>query len=324
MSRRGRDAAAWELAALPPSLDPTAAAAFCRAVAGRHYENFSVVTWLVPARLRQDFANVYAFCRWSDDLADEASDPGDGLAALAAWRAGLEACLDGRPTHPVYVALADTIRRHRLDGRPFHDLLDAFTEDLSFDRRGVAVRYADRDALLAYCRRSADPVGRIVLALGGCSDPAAWRDSDLICTGLQLVNFWQDLRRDRVVGRVYVPQSDLQRHGVAPDDLAASRATPAVVALVADLLQWSRECFAAGARLERDAPSALRPAIGLFRAGGLAIARAIERAGYDTLAARPVVPTGTKAALAGRALVAMMAAACRPPRDGGVRTLEGR
>lgn len=290
---------------MPPSLERDAAEAFCRLVAARHYENFSVVTRLVPPRLRQDFANVYAFCRWSDDVADESADPAEGLAALAAWRRGLHDCLDGRPGHPLYVALEATIRRHRLDGRPFFDLLDAFTEDLTFDRDRVVVRYPDRDSLLAYCRRSADPVGRIVLGLEGCTDPDALRQSDSICTGLQLVNFWQDLRRDRLAGRVYAPASDLYRFGVAPDELAAPRASPAVRSLVAAGIDWVEECFAAGAPLERTGPAALRPAIRLFRAGGRAIAAAVVRARCDTLTSRPTVSTATKAWLAMRALVAV-------------------
>ncbi len=304
-SSHGRAPAAWDLAPLPPSLDRGAAEAFCRLVAERHYENFSVVTRLVPARLRQDFANVYAFCRWSDDLADESDDPAAGLAALEAWRRGLHDCLGGRPGHPLYVALDATIRRHHLDGGPFLDLLDAFTEDLTFDRERVVVRYPDRESLLAYCRRSADPVGRIVLGLEGCTDPAALRQSDAICSGLQLVNFWQDLRRDRLAGRVYVPQSDLRRHGVSADDLAADRASPGVRSLVAAGVEWVGECFAAGAALERTGPPSLRPAIALFRSGGLAIAAAIERSGCDTLASRPTVSSITKAWLVARAVIAM-------------------
>ena len=308
---RGRDCAAWDVAPLPPTLDRGAAEAFCRLVAERHYENFSVVSRLVPPRLRQDFANVYAFCRWSDDLADEAANPAVGLAALGRWRAGLDECLDGRPGHPVYVALAATIRRHALDGRPFHDLLDAFAEDLAFDRDAVVVRYADREALLGYCRRSADPVGRIVLGLEGCTDATAVRQADAICTGLQLVNFWQDLRRDRLAGRVYVPESELCRHRVSPDELAGSRAGPGLRSLVAAGLDWVAECFATGAPLERTAPVALRPAISLFRAGGRAIAAAIDRAGCDTLAARPTVPAPTKARLVLRAMVAVAVGRCR-------------
>lgn len=301
--RPGRDPAAWELAPLPRSLDRAAAEAYCRQVAGRHYENFSVVTALVPRRLRQDFATVYTFCRWSDDLADESPDPSAGLDALARWREGLDDCFAGRPGHPVFVALAATARRGGLDARPFHDLLDAFAEDLAFDRDGVVVRYPDRRALVGYCRRSADPVGRIVLGLDGCHGEAEARHSDAICTGLQLVNFWQDLRRDRLAGRVYVPEEDLRDHGVTADDLAAPRASREVRALVASLVAWVHECFAAGAALEATAPPSLRPAIGLFRAGGKALVTAIERAGHDTLAARPTVSSPTKAWLLARALL---------------------
>jgi squalene synthase HpnC len=296
-----RDPTAWHLARVPTAGDLAAAEAFCRDVASRHYENFTVATRLVPPRLRQHLANVYAFARWSDDLADEAASPAEAARDLAAWRQGLEECFAGRPGHPVYVALAETVRQTGLTIEPFADLLDAFEEDRAFDAAGVAVRYADRDEVVAYCRRSADPVGRIVLALEGCRDAALVAMSDSICTGLQLVNFWQDVRRDRLAGRVYLPRDDMQQHGVTEAMLDAQRAGPRLRELLRAEVAWARECFEAGSPLVGLAPPVLRPAIGMFLAGGRAVADAIERGGFDTLGRRPTVGKWTKLRLAAQA-----------------------
>lgn len=293
-----RDPTAWQLTPVPATGDLAAAQAFCRDVASRHYENFTVATRLVPPRLRQHLANVYAFARWSDDLADEATSPAEAARDLAAWRRGLEECFAGRPGHPVYVALAETIRQTGLTIEPFSHLLDAFDEDRAFDAAGTAVRYADRGSLVAYCRRSADPVGRIVLALEGCRDAELVAMSDSICTGLQLVNFWQDVRRDRLAGRVYLPLDDMQRHGVTEAMLDAQRAGPPLRELLRAEVAWARECFDAGAPLVGVAPPVLRPAIGMFLAGGRSVANAIERGGFDTLGRRPSVGKWTKLRLA--------------------------
>jgi len=293
-----RDPTASQLVPVPTADDLDAAEAFCRDVASRHYENFTVATRLVPPRLRQHLANVYAYARWSDDLADEATSPAEAARDLAVWRQGLEACFAGRPGHPVYVALAETVRQTGLTIEPFADLLDAFEEDRAFDAAGVAVRYADRDELVAYCRRSADPVGRIVLALEGCRDAALVAMSDCICTGLQLVNFWQDVRRDRLAGRVYLPLDDMRQHGVTEAMLDAPRAAPSLKELLRAEVAWARQQFDAGEPLVGVAPPALRPAIGMFLAGGRAVADAIERAGCDTLARRPTVGKWTKLRLA--------------------------
>jgi len=296
-----RDPTAWHLAPVPMAGDLADAEAFCRDVAKRHYENFTVATRLVPPRLRQHLANVYAYARWSDDLADEAASPAEAARDLAAWRQGLEECFAGRPGHPVYVALAETVRMTGLTIEPFAHLLDAFEEDRAFDAAGVAVRYADRDSLVAYCRRSADPVGRIVLALEGCRDAGLVAMSDSICTGLQLVNFWQDVRRDRLAGRVYLPREDMQRHGATEVMLDAPLANAPLKELLRDEVAWARECFDAGAPLAGAAPPVLRPAIGMFLAGGRAVADAIERAGFDTLVRRPTLRKWTKLRLAARA-----------------------
>jgi squalene synthase HpnC len=289
-----RDQTAWRLADLPATGDLAAAEAFCREVARRHYENFTVATRLVPPRLRQHLATVYAFARWSDDLADEAADPVEAIASLAEWRHELEECFAGRPRHPVMVALSHTVRQSGLAIEPFADLLDAFEQD---QRK---TRYETREELVDYCRRSADPVGRIVLSLEGCHDPQLVAMSDSICTGLQLVNFWQDIRRDRIAGRIYLPRDDMQRHGVDEAALDEPAASPALRRLLTDEVAWARGCFAAGAPLAESGPPVLRPAITMFLGGGRAVADAIERAGFDTLTRRPTVGRWTKLRLAAR------------------------
>lgn len=291
----GREPTAWMLADVPGSGDIAAAEAFCRAVASRHYENFTVATRLVPPRLRQDLANVYAFARWADDLGDESTNPAEAATALAGWRDELEACFAGRPRHPVFVALAGTVHRARLDPEPFADLITAFEQDQT------QTRYRSREDLLGYCRRSADPVGRIVLALEGCREPALVAMSDSICTGLQLVNFWQDVRRDRLAGRIYLPEDDMRRWGVDEHDLDASVAAEPLRRLLADEVAWARDCFDAGAPLAEVAPPVLRPAVAMFVGGGRAVADAIERGGYDTLVRRPTVGRWVKARLAATA-----------------------
>jgi squalene synthase HpnC len=296
-----RDPPAWELVPVPDSLDPAAARAFCRALAAAHYENFTVATWLVPRRLRQHLANVYAFARWADDLADEADSATAATAALADWRRELEACFAGHAGHPVTVALAETIAATKLPLEPFADLIDAFQQDQ------VKTRYATRAEVVEYCRRSADPVGRIVLGLEGCHEPELVRMSDAICTGLQLVNFWQDITRDRLAGRIYLPQDDMARHGVSEAMLAEVPAAPAVRSLLRDEVAWARDLFTAGERLPEVAPRPLRPAIGMFLGGGRAVADAVAAAEYDPLARRPTVGKGTKLRLAGRAFAAAAA-----------------
>jgi len=290
-----RDLPAWQLAPPPEAVTLEAAQAFCRFIAEAHYENFPVVTRLVPRRLRQDFATVYAFARWSDDLADETGSPAAAARALAEWRADLEACFAGRPQSPILVALADAAQRTGLTIEPFSDLLDAFEQDQ------WKTRFATRAELLDYCRRSANPVGRIVLGLEGCREPRLLELSDAICTGLQLVNFWQDLKRDRLAGRVYLPADDMRRHGVEEAMLDLASAPSPLLFLVREEVAWARDCFDRGSPLADQAPPALRPAIRMFLGGGRAIAAAIERQGFDTLARRPLVSRGTKLMLAARA-----------------------
>ena len=294
-----RDPAAWQLSQLPVTLDLSLAEKFCRQVAAAHYENFTVATRLVPPSLRQDLANVYTFARWSDDLADESE--GDATAALSAWRVGLDACFEGLPSHPVYVALSETVRRHDLSIDPFADLIDAFIQDQT------VVRYESREQLLEYCRRSANPVGRIVLGLADCKAAEKMSLSDSICTGLQLVNFWQDVRRDYLAGRIYIPAEDLRQHGVSEGMLESPTASPEFISLLTDEVAWAEQYFDDGQSLVEAAPLVLRPAIKLFLEGGRGVAQAIRQSGFDTLTNRPVLQKRAKLNLAFKAALHMMA-----------------
>ena len=196
--------AEYAIPAQAPSLPE--AYAFCERLARTHYENFSVATWFLPRRLRQHFFNVYAYCRISDDLGDETGDTDASLRLLDEWETELNACYAGSPRHPVFVALAGTVREFDIPKHEFSDLLRAFRQDQS------VVRYESFDDLLTYCRYSANPVGRLVLRLCGYSDPERIKLSDATCTALQLVNFWQDVTVDLGKDRVYIPIEALARH----------------------------------------------------------------------------------------------------------------
>jgi squalene synthase HpnC len=262
----------------------TTADAYCRLLADRHYENFSVASRLLPAGLRLDMARVYAYCRVTDDLGDES-----GIAApdrLARWRGEVVDLFAGRePVHPVLVALGHTVRRHALPSRPFLDLVMANLQD---QERTAYETWPD---LLSYCSLSAAPVGRIVLLLFGLRAPAAERLSDDVCIGLQLANFAQDVSRDAVKGRRYLLGPEVEALGVA----GAVRAH----------CERASELLDSGVALERLASGRLRLQLSLYRLGGLAILRAIERIGYATDRYRPRVTMAAKAGLLARAALAL-------------------
>lgn len=299
----------------PPTL--AEAMDYCRGLATTHYENFSVLTSLVPVSLRDDFAAVYAFCRWADDLGDETGADEAARARsvelLGWWKRETEACFAGaEPRHPVFVALRETARRHAahgLNARPFLDLVDAFEQD----QRVRA--YETWEQCVDYCTRSANPVGRIVLMLAGYAPPEIdvantdrFAMSDATCTALQLINFWQDVRRDLVErDRVYLPSRDT---GVSPEMLRAwleapndPRARVAYIRAVRPLVERTKELFDAGRPLPRHLNSGIAPVVWLFGAGGEAIVRAVERIGCATLWQRPRLGKLTKARLVGRAWV---------------------
>src|SRR5436305_1750216 len=204
-------------AGLEPSDDgPEAAEAYTRRLAHSHYENFSVVSFLLPKHLRQDFCNVYAFCRIADDLGDEVGDRAQAAQYLARFREQLHACYEGKADTAVFVALRGTITRHDIPIKPFLDLIDAFEQDQRVDR------YDTFEQLRDYCRRSADPVGRLVLYLCGYRDDQRQRLSDKTCTALQLANFWQDVRRDiDERDRIYLPRESMNQFGVTEQQIKA-------------------------------------------------------------------------------------------------------
>jgi len=282
---------------LPPEgCSVEAAQQYTRHLARHHYENFSVVSWLLPRRLHQHFYNVYAYCRWSDDLADEIPDRAQALAALDNWELMLRRCYAGESKHPVFIALAPTIRACDIPIEPFADLLTAFRQDQT------VARYATWNDVLGYCRHSANPVGRLVLYLCGYRDAERQQLSDATCTALQLANFWQDVGRDLDKNRIYIPLDLLARHGLSAADIEARRFDPRYVALMKDLVARTRKLFSEGSPLANLLDSELRVDIELFSKGGMAVLDAIEASGYDTLNSRPSIGRGAKLGLLARAL----------------------
>lgn len=279
----------------PDSIQPTptlaAASRYCRGLALRHYENFTVASLFLPRPLVRHFHAIYSWCRWADDLADEAGGGQRALDLLAWWREELLRSYDGKAHHPVLVALRETCQRFAIPPRPFLDLLTAFEQDQRVKRYET---YAD---LLAYCRHSANPVGHLVLYLCGSYDAERAALSDHICTALQLANFWQDVARDFEIGRVYLPAEDCRRFAYAPEDLEARRCTPAFLDLMRFQVARTRELFHAGLPLVGLMPPALRLDIDLFARGGLAILNKIEEEGFNVWGRRPTLRKKDKAAL---------------------------
>jgi squalene synthase HpnC len=271
---------------------------YTRWLATHHYENFNVVSWLLPRELHQHFYNVYAYCRWSDDLGDEVPDHSRALELLDAWEQEVRLSFMGGAgsSHPVLIALRETAKTKHLSVAPFVDLLRAFKQD---QRK---TRYETWDELLDYCKYSANPVGRIVLALCGYRDAGRQLFSDYTCTALQLANFWQDVSRDLDKGRIYIPLDEMGRYSVTEADVTERRFSESYVALMKALISRTRELFAAGLPLAERVDSGLRVDIELFSRGGLVILHAIETSGYDTLNSRPALTKATKLRLVGRAL----------------------
>jgi squalene synthase HpnC len=276
-----------------PSLQD--AYAYCERLARSHYENFSVATWFLPKRLRQHFYNVYAYCRISDDLGDETGDREASLQLLDEWESELNACYEGEPKHPVFVALAGTVREFDIPKQTFADLLTAFRQDQKI------TRYETFGDLLGYCRYSANPVGHLVLYLCGYRDSERQQLSDYTCTALQLANFWQDVSADFEKGRIYLPLEDLREYHVSEADLAARNNTAAFREMMRFELQRVREWFDLGLPLASKVGRDLAIDIELFSRGGQEILNAIERQGYAVLGARPVISKRRKLALVARA-----------------------
>ena len=299
-SLAGNDAPGWRalppeyaIPAVAPSLEE--ARAYCQRLARSHYENFSVATWFLPRRLRPHFHSVYAYCRISDDLGDEVGDPQHALQLLDIWEGELDACYAGHPRHPVFVALAETVRACDIPRQTFADLLTAFRQDQR------VTRYQTFQDVLGYCRYSANPVGHLVLYTCGYRDAERQQLSDYTCTALQLANFWQDVAVDYGKGRIYLPLEDLRRFGVTEKDIAERRATPQFLQLMRFEVERAREWFHKGLPLTQKVDSELAIDIELFSRGGLEILKAIESQGYDVLRRRPVISKARRLALVARA-----------------------
>ena len=250
---------------------------FCANLAKSHYENFSIASWLMPAEMRKHMYAIYAYSRIADDFADEDHD----LGKLDEWERELDLAYAGTPHHPVFVALTDTIRRFDIPRQPFADLLVAFRSDVDF--KG----FDTIDDLLGYSRYSANPVGRLVLYLFGYRDTERQHLSDLICSGLQLANFWQDVAIDLDKGRIYLPRRDMAQFGVSADDLNRRTANESFIALLKHEVGVARAMLMEGGNLHHLVDRRLRRDILMFAGGGLAILRAIEAVGFDVFRRRP-------------------------------------
>jgi squalene synthase HpnC len=301
-------------AAFAPVPDLAAAEAYTRRLAHSHYENFSVVTFLLPRHLRQDFCNVYAFCRIADDLGDEVGDPAKATELLDGFKRQLHDAYAGRAQTAVFVALRGTIARHEIPIEPFADLIDAFEQDQRVNRYDTFEQLAD------YCRRSADPVGRLVLYMCGYRDAERQRLSDRTCTALQLANFWQDVRRDVVErDRIYIPRESMAKFGVSEEQIRSFRFDDNFGQLMRCELERTHRLLDEGERLLPLLAPVYRRQVSLFGQGGRAILRAIERRRYDTLSGRPRLSRWQKGRLIAKALAAAVLQKLTPGVRGSAR-----
>ncbi|HXM97939.1 MAG TPA: squalene synthase HpnC [Candidatus Dormibacteraeota bacterium] len=283
---------------LPPSAcSPAEAQQYTRWLATHHYENFTVASWLLPKELHQHFYNLYAFCRWADDLGDEIPQSARALELLDWWERELDECFSGRPSHPVFIALRETILAKNIPKQPFADLLKAFRQDQTVKR------YASWEDVLGYCRYSANPVGRLVLYICGYSDAQRHQLSDATCTALQLANFWQDVSRDVEKGRIYIPLDEAAACGISEDDIVEKRFDARYANLMENLIARTRILFAEGMPLAKQVDRRLGVDLEMFSRGGLAVLDAIEKMGFDTLHHRPAVGKGRQVLLLGRAVI---------------------
>lgn len=262
---------------------PAESTRYTRWLATVHYENFQVVSFLLPKHLHQDFYNVYSFCRWADDLGDEIPDKTEALRLLEWFGQLLDRMYQGDTWHPVFVALQGTVQQHSLPKTPFADLLRAFVQDQTVSR------YPDWDSVLAYCRYSANPVGRLVLYLCGYSDAARQSLSDATCTALQLANFWQDVSVDLRKDRVYIPGEVLERHSCAVADLFDGNENDAFRSAMKEVVERTRRLFLEGLPLVDQVDRRLAIDLDLFSRGGLRVLDKIEGQNYNVLRRRPAI-----------------------------------
>lgn len=282
----------------PPATAPTLAEAraYCKHLAETHYENFHVASRFLPAEYRAHFQAIYAYCRIADDLGDEVGDSEQSLALLDYWQQQLDACYAGHAIHPVFVALAATVRDCGIPQKPFNDLLIAFRRDQAI------TRFATMAEVLDYCHYSANPVGHLVLYVWGYRDAERQALSDHTCSALQLANFWQDVRSDYARGRIYIPQDSMQRFQAPESVIASGTFTFQFRDMMELLVAQTREMFKQGSPLLQMVRRDLAIDLDLFTRGGLEILRAIEAQNYDVLRARPAISKTRKAMLLLRAL----------------------
>jgi squalene synthase HpnC len=259
------------------------AESYTRWLATHHYENFHVVSFLLPKRLHQDFYNVYSFCRWADDLGDEIGDTQESLRLLDWWRGELDRMYSGEASHPVFVALAGTAQKYGIPRKPFADLIRAFIQDQT------VTRYADWAGVLDYCVYSANPVGRLVLYLCGYSDAERQRLSDATCTALQLANFWQDVTVDLKKDRIYLPLDLLARNGYTQEELFARKFDDRFREVMREAVARAGELFRTGLPLARTVDLRLSIDLELFSLGGMRVLEKIESLDYNVLAQRPAI-----------------------------------
>lgn len=272
------------------------AQAYTRWLATHHYENFQVVSYLLPKALHQDFYNVYAFCRWADDLGDEIGDPAESLRLLAWWRRELQAMYRGEVVHPVFVALLETVERHEIPPDPFERLISAFEQDQT------VTRYANFEELCGYCSNSANPVGHLVLYLGGYRDSQRQKLSDYTCTALQLANFWQDVTVDLTKDRIYLPLALLAKHGYSEMELRELRFTPQFQGAMREAVDVAEDLFRKGLPLVKQVDRRLALDLDLFSRGGLKILDKIRSQDYNVLQSRPHISKAERVAILLRCL----------------------
>jgi len=254
-----------------------------RQLATTHYENFHVVSFLLPKHLHQDFYNVYAYCRAADDLADEIPDREESLRQLNDWRAQLNLMYQGDAEHPIFVALKGTAAKYGIPKQPFDDLITAFIQDRNKSR------YANWDEVLDYCVYSANPVGRLVLYLCGYADAERQRLSDATCTALQLANFWQDVTVDQLKDRVYLPLDLLAKHNYTVDELFEHKFDERFRSIMREAVDRARGLFLTGLPLAGMVNRRLAVDLELFSRGGMKVLEKIEQQNYDVLSRRPKI-----------------------------------
>ncbi len=272
----------------PTPISFEAACSYCKNMAKTHYENFFVGSILVPHKYLQHLYNIYAFCRCSDDLADEIGDRQRSLELLEQWRTQLKSCYNGTPTHPALIALQNTIKEFDIPPQPFDDLISAFEQDCKI------LRYDTYEDLLDYCSRSANPVGRLYLWIFGYKDQVRQKLSDKICTGLQLANFWQDVVPDFRRGRIYLPREDMLAFGCSELDIAQGRMSPQFAELMRFEINRTKDMFNEATPLASMVNHRLGIDVALFRRAGLSILEEIAKNNYDVINRRPTLTKAKK------------------------------